>query len=106
MIHGLTHAFPTRRTSDLPDGQAYSKGKVDMCVVLDPGREHYLAYECKRLNVQHNGSRHSRATRYVTEGVTRFVTEQYAADLPTGCMLGYVLDGDPDRQRTRLNSSH
>ena len=30
----------------------------------------------------------------MTEGLSRFVAEQYSANLPVGCMLGYVLDGD------------
>ena len=75
-------------------GAAYSKGKIDMAVLLDQDRERYLAYECKRLNVVYNGIRRSLAGPYVTEGLLRFITEQYAEDLPVGCMLGYVLDGD------------
>lgn len=77
-----------------PEGTAYSKGKIDMAVLLDQNREKYLAYECKRLNVMHNGSRQSLATAYVMKGLLRFVTGQYAENLPVGCMLGYVLDGD------------
>jgi hypothetical protein len=57
-------------------------------------RERYLAYECKRLNVINYGTRSSLATRYVTQGMMRFLTEQYAEGLPVGCMLGYVMDGD------------
>ena len=76
------------------EGRAFSKGKIDMAVLLDQERDHYLAYECKRLNVPRNGGLRSLATEYVTDGVRRFVTEQYAACLPVGCMLGYVLDGD------------
>ena len=34
------------------------------------------------------------ATAYVTQGMIRFITEQYAENLPLGCMLGYVMDGD------------
>ena len=77
-----------------PDGMAYSKGEIDMALVLDGERERYLAYECKRLNVVRNGKRESLASRYVKEGLMRFVTEQYAESLPVGCMLGYVMDGD------------
>ena len=77
-----------------PNGTAYSKGEIDMTLVLDGEREQYLAYECKRLNVVRNGKRESLATRYVKEGLMRFVTEQYAESLPVGCMLGYVMDGD------------
>lgn len=77
-----------------PDGLAFSKGQIDLAVLLDQGCTWYLAYECKRLNVHYNGSRQSLATPYVNEGVRRFVTEQYADGLPVGCMLGFVLDGD------------
>jgi hypothetical protein len=76
------------------NGARFSKGIIDLAVLLDWEREKYLAYECKRLNVIHSGSRSSLATPYVGEGLTRFVTEQYAEGLPLGCMLGYVIDGD------------
>ena len=84
------------------DGWAYSKGKIDMALLLDQERERYLAYECKRLNVVQNGKKRSLATPYVLEGMVRFVTEQYAADLPVGCMLGYVLDGNVSTARTKI----
>ena len=71
-----------------------SKGKIDMAVVLDRNREKYLAYECKCLNVVRNSKRKPQATDYVMKGLLRFVTEQYAENLPVGCMLSYVLDGD------------
>ena len=77
-----------------PGGAKFSKGKIDIAVLLDQERERYLAYECKRLNVIHNGTRASLATRYVNDGMMRFLTEQYAEGLPMGCMLGYVMDGD------------
>ena len=28
------------------------------------------------------------------DGLARFITGQYSENLPIGCMLGYVLDGD------------
>ena len=77
-----------------PDGLAFSKGQIDLAVLLDQGCTFYLAYECKRLNIHNGGARQSLATRYVNEGIRRFITEQYAEGLPVGCMLGYVLDGD------------
>jgi hypothetical protein len=77
-----------------PSGTKFSKGKIDVAVLLDQERERYVAYECKRLNVVHNGTRGSLATRYVKDGMMRFLTEQYAEGLPVGCMLGYVMDGD------------
>ena len=77
-----------------PGGAKFSKGKIDVAILLDQERERYLAYECKRLNVFHAGVRASLATRYVKDGMMRFLTEQYAEGLPVGCMLGYVMDGD------------
>ena len=35
----------------------------------------------------------------------RFVTEQYSEDLPTGCMIGYVMDGDLDFARERIRAA-
>ena len=84
------------------DGTAYSKGEIDMALVLDGERERYLAYECKRLNIVRNGRWESLATRYVEDGLMRFVTEQYAESLPVGCMLGYVMDGDVSRAQSGL----
>lgn len=77
-----------------PSGTKFSKGKIDVAVLLDWERERYLAYECKRLNVIHHGQRSSLATLYVTKGMMRFMTEQYAESLPVGSMLGYVMDSD------------
>lgn len=88
-----------------PKGLAYSKGQIDLAVLLDQDCTHYLAYECKRLNVYYNGTRQSLATPYVNEGVKRFVTEQYADGLPVGCMLGYVLDGDVSWAQGRVHAA-
>lgn len=92
IFHHLVYQFEPEGFT--PEGLAFSKGQIDLAVLLDQGCTRYLAYECKRLNVHFSGSRHSLATPYVNEGVRRFITEQYAEGLPVGCMLGYVLDGD------------
>ena len=75
-------------------GAAVSKGQIDIAVFVTSGREVYLAYECKRLNVIRSDGRRTLATEYVVQGVMRFITEQYSENLPVGCMLGYVMDGD------------
>ncbi|MBY2950941.1 hypothetical protein [Rhizobium leguminosarum] len=86
------------------DGSKYSKGIIDIAVLFDWDRERYLAYECKRLNVIKDGTRRSLATEYVTQGMMRFMTEQYAEHLPIGCMIGYVLDANVSFARSRLNT--
>jgi hypothetical protein len=88
-----------------PGGAKFSKGKIDIAVLFDQERERYIAYECKRLNVIHSGVRGSLATRYVKEGMMRFLTEQYAEGLPVGCMLGYVMDGDMPFALTQINAA-
>ena len=85
------HYEPSGHT---PEGTAYSTGSVDMAVFLDQDRDTYLAYECKRLNERRGDGRRSLAGEYVKDGLSRFVTGQYSENLPVGCMLGYVLDGD------------
>ena len=77
-----------------PKGTAYSKGSVDIAVILDQDRDAYLAYECKRLNELRDDGRRSLAGPYVADGLSRFVESKYSENLPVGCMLGYVLDGD------------
>jgi hypothetical protein len=76
-------------------GDFSTKGILDMALFSDQDHERYIAYECKRLNaISKNGTRSSLAGKYVEEGVARFVTAQYAENLPFGCMIGYVMDGD------------
>lgn len=87
------------------DWSRYSKGKIDIGVVLNWERDRYIAYECKRLNVISKSGRSSLATAYVTEGMMRFLTEQYAEGLPVGCMLGYVLDNDVAFAKERVESA-
>ena len=87
------------------EGTAYSKGRIDMALLVDREHERYLAYECKRLNVVRQGRRHSLATLYVTEGVARFVTEQYAESLSVGCMLDYVMDGDVETAERKVHAA-
>lgn len=76
-------------------GDFTTKGILDMALFLDQDHERYIAYECKRLNtVSKDGKRSSLAGAYIEEGVMRYVTAKYAEELPFGCMIGYVMDGD------------
>ena len=77
------------------DGKMTEDQYIDLAMIVGNDRHAYLAYECKKLNVHGaDGARRSQAGAYVRDGMMRFVTEQYAKDLPVGCMLGYVMDGD------------
>src|SRR5947209_7392931 len=70
-------------------------GRIDLKFApAESAREEvYFAFECKRLNAIEDGRRRTLAPEYVTEGMMRFVTGQYAATMMHGGMIGYVLDG-------------
>lgn len=88
-----------------PSGVFYSKGQMDLAAFLDQEGAHYLAYECKRLNVNFKSGFQSLATYYVTQGMMRFVTEQYAQGLAVGGMIGYVMDGDVSSARSHVDQA-
>lgn len=81
---------------DDPDSNSGPQGYLDISISFWFGRDNLcLAMECKRLNVRNKkGERDSQAHEYVRKGMMRFVTGQYASDLPLGGMIGYVMDGD------------
>ncbi len=85
-------------------GDISTKGIIDIAYVLE--HDCYIAYECKRLNViSKKGSRSSLAGTYADDGLMRYVTAQYAENLPFGCMIGYVMDGDIAFAIQRLESA-
>lgn len=59
-----------------------------------PDESIYFCLECKRLNVIVNGHKRPGGSDYVTHGMMRFVTGQYASAVRHGGMLGYVLNSD------------
>lgn len=75
---------------DLSDDNPEVLGRIDIILRFlhqFGDEEAYLAIECKRVG-------HGESTlnqRYVTNGVDRFVTGQYASGHHWGMMLGYVL---------------
>jgi hypothetical protein len=81
------------------------KGFIDIALIIDGNREDYIAYECKRLNVINKGNRESLATKYVNEGLFRFIKQQYSSTLPLASMLGYVMDGDVDFALNKVHSA-
>lgn len=86
-------------------GEPHVKGYVDFALLLDRSRILYLAYECKRLNVAFPGGMESLAGKYVKDGVMRYVSEQYGENLPFGCMLGYVMDGDIEIAKEKVGKA-
>ena len=75
-------------------GDVVPKGYIDIVIMPGIDPDCYVAVECKRLNVQGKKNRASLAGLYVKHGMYRYIKTQYSEDLPMGCMLGYVIDGD------------
>ena len=86
-------------------GESHVKGYIDFALLLDRSRILYLAYECKRLNVAFRGGMESLAGKYVKDGVMRYVSERYGENLPFGCMLGYVMDGDIEIAKQKVGKA-
>lgn len=76
------------------NGDVVTKGFIDFVLFFTLDQQTYIAYECKRLNMQFPSGFQTLADKYVDEGVMRYVSAQYAQDLPFGVMIGYVLDSD------------
>ncbi len=82
-----------RLESDMK-GDVVTKGYIDFAILFDFNPENYIAYECKRLNVLFPSGFQSLADKYIGEGLMRYVSAQYAQELPFGVMVGYVLDSN------------
>ena len=82
------------------------QGRMDIVFSpLVPAERVYFCLECKRLNVTKEGTKRGLATEYVVHGMMRFMTGQYASEVPNGGMLGYVLDGDVGDAMDRVSAA-
>lgn len=67
--------------------------------------EAYFSFECKRLCVKDGKKLRSLATEYVTEGMMRYVTRQYAPSRRHGGMIGYVHTGSRDDAIAKVDAA-
>lgn len=66
----------------------------------------YFAWECKRVGDKRVDGKYAvLVPEYITEGILRFIDEEYAAGLGDAGMLGYVLDGDVTNIVNDINGS-
>lgn len=81
-------------------------GRLDISFrPLVPREDIYFCLEGKRLNVVKDGKPRPYASEYVTLGMVRFVTGQYANEVRHGGMVGYVLNGDVPRAISNVASN-
>jgi len=78
-------------------------GQPDLRVSCGNGAQVYFVIEAKRLHVLlSGGTRASGASKYVDEGMMRFVAGLYAPRMTSSAMLGYVFDADVARARRTI----
>ena len=84
-----------------------SKGRLDLRVSCGHGYEVYFVLEAKRLRVQSSSSGKivPGDGDYVTDGMMRFVTGQYAPYMRASAMLGYVFDGKTNNARSDIDKA-
>ena len=88
--------FREQTLDDLATGQ---ESRIDLHFMFSTGRNHpwpYFAVEAKRLHVAFKDGWKSLVSEYVSgyQGMMCFVNGRYSKGLNSGCMLGYVFDGD------------
>jgi hypothetical protein len=90
-----------------PNAQQLLKvgSKIDFVLTIGDDEDVYLACECKRLNVPYKKKTRALAHEYVRDGLTRFVTGQYANGLPLAMMIGYVMDAQVTFAHERLKKA-
>lgn len=76
------------------DEQGEEIGEIDLKIIYQNQEKTYFSFECKRLRVHFPSGFDTLARKYITEGMCRYFTGQYACDLDKGGMLGYVMDGN------------
>jgi len=87
-------------TPKMKAGEESIKGAKVLDLRLWGGWENYhqvhFVWECKRVAIRPKGSDTYKdlIPEYITEGMFRFLDEEYAAGLNDSGMLGYVLAGD------------
>ena len=86
----------------IPKNVAKIKGFSDKLPRIDLRMSHFAIkqefkcfFEAKRLKEKDSGLKRA----YIDEGIDRFITEKY----PIGCVLGYLLEGDPEKTRIGIN---
>lgn len=83
-------------------GDEEEEFRIDLMFTYGNDEHVYLGFEAKRLNLVTKKGVKADAPHYTQKGMRRFIDCQYAAGLPMGGMIAYVMDGDCIGARTSL----
>jgi hypothetical protein len=78
------------------DAEGQITGRIDLRFTQGLDENVYFSLECKRLRVRSRKRIDTLADKYVTQGMLRYFTGQYARGLGSGGMLAYVMDGETE----------
>jgi len=78
------------------DAEGEITGRIDLTFTQGFDENVYFSLECKRLRVRSHKRFDTLANKYVTHGMFRYFTGQYAKGLNRGGMLAYVMDGETE----------
>ena len=81
-------------------------GELDIRVIHGQRSRVFFAFECKKLNVIHNGKYASQAGKYVgKDGMGCFLSGQYYGGSDCGGMIGYVMDNNVKKAIMAVNKA-
>lgn len=96
-----------REVAEDDTNTASELGRIDL--KLSPAEsaveDVYFAFECKRLYALVNGAWEALVSKYVDEGMSRFVTGQYSRRMKHGGMIAYVLNGDTPKAKRQVQQN-
>lgn len=77
-------------------------GFIDFKIIYGWNKQDYFGIECKRVSCATKGKNRDLATKYVTEGMIRFVEGKYSPGHDYAAMLGFVIDNQPQKCIDRI----
>jgi hypothetical protein len=90
---------------DLNPDSGRQAGRIDIKFIHSYNEDAYLAFECKRLRISHQGKLVSNADRYVgKDGMMCFLFGKYGKSQKAGGMIGYVMDGENAKAITSVKN--
>ena len=91
---------------DRATGQAPGRTDIRFLHRQLPGQKTFFVVETKRLNITSGKGKqiNSNAAAYVNDGMIRFINGQYSQHLPSGAMIGYVMNSQTSVARSKVNA--
>ncbi|MCD4728098.1 MAG: hypothetical protein K8R46_10580 [Pirellulales bacterium] len=93
---------PEEPITDPDYGTELGRNDIRVYPPKHQGQTVFFVVECKRLRVTTDSGFKHYAIEYVEDGMQRFVNGLYASKLPSGGMLGYVMDNRLDDAFQRI----